>query len=155
MVTHAELTQSAGNWLKKHTNNVVIPNCPLVITELHAMGTNGEIPDVLGFNYCNSVMIEVKVSRSDFLIDKKKPHRKYGTGQFKYYCCPKDLISEDEIPSGWGLLYAVRDKGRIKISTIKLATQTPTNLEAERSILLSIIRRKNDSVKEFIKQHNI
>ena len=154
-MTHAELTQSAGNWLKKHTNNAVIPNCPLVVTELNAMGTNGEIPDVLGFNYCNSVMIEVKVSRSDFLADKKKKHRRYGTGEFKYYCCPSGLISADELPDNWGLLYADRVKERIVIQTNQLALRSEANLEAERSILLSIIRRKNKSVKEFVKSFDI
>lgn len=39
--------------------------------------THGEQPDVLGMDsWANSILIEVKVSRSDFLADKKKPWRK-------------------------------------------------------------------------------
>jgi len=34
-----------------------------------------EIPDVIGFGSGFSIVIECKVSRADFLQDKKKPHR--------------------------------------------------------------------------------
>jgi len=49
----------------------------------------------------------VKVGRSDFLADAKKPFRqisKEGIGEFRYYCCPTGPIRETELPDKWGLL---------------------------------------------------
>jgi hypothetical protein len=55
-----------------------------------------------------SIVLEAKVSRADFLADAKKPHRQpgKGLGRWRYYLCPEGLISPDELPLGWGLLYA-------------------------------------------------
>lgn len=67
-----------------------------------------EQPDVIGFNsYCNSFLGEVKVSRADYLADKKKPFRhggpEVGYGKSRAYITPKGLLSPDEIPYGWQL----------------------------------------------------
>ena len=64
--------------------------------------------DVWATNGYDSTVIEVKVSHSDFLNDQKKESRKndfFSIGNYRYYLCPKDLIKEDELPNGWGLLY--------------------------------------------------
>jgi hypothetical protein len=61
-------------------------------------------------------MIECKVSRSDFLNDKKKVSRTHpvtGMGRERFYMCPSGLIREDELPEKWGLIY-VSDKGRTR-----------------------------------------
>ena len=47
--------------------------------------------DALMFTSCSSFMIETKISRSDFLADFKKEHRKDGQGligNYRYYACP-------------------------------------------------------------------
>lgn len=67
---------------------------------------HGEQPDVLGVNmYGESILVEVKVSRSDFLSDKKKPWRQdgKGIGDKRVYLTPKGLLKPEEIPYGWQL----------------------------------------------------
>lgn len=144
-MTHKELTERAVKWLKRHSNNTKIPNCSTIASEIASNTTSGEIPDVLGWCYWTSVLIETKVSRSDFLRDFKKPFRQFadiGMGEFRYYICPKDLIKVEEVPEDWGLLYC-NEKG--KIETIKLANRQQANLQCERTILLSLVRRAKSS----------
>jgi hypothetical protein len=139
--SHKELIEIVAKWLKKHTNNAQIPNCPYIAKDLMTNTDNGEIPDVIGWNYWTSVLIEVKVSRQDFLKDQNKKFRympELGMGEFRYYCCPEGLIKEEELPEGWGLLY-LNDKN--KIDTIKIADRKESNLMCERTMLLSLIRR--------------
>lgn len=139
--SHNNLVEIAAKWLKKHKNNAVIPNCPYIAKDLTTNTYSGEIPDVIGWNYWTSVLIEVKVSRRDFLKDKKKEFRnkpELGMGEFRYYCCPEGIIKEEELPNNWGLLYLNENN---KIETIKLANQVNSNLVCERTVLLSILRR--------------
>ena len=75
----------------------------------------GESPDAFGFSGSSTQLIEVKVSRSDFLSDKKKYWRKYpehGIGKFRSYLCPEGLIEEKDLPKYWGLLW-INEKGKI------------------------------------------
>lgn len=140
-VSHDELSFIAAKWLKKHSQNILIPNCATVIIDMKTL--EQENPDVLGWNgYC-SIMIEVKVNRGDFLSDFKKPFRKFiekGVGQYRYYCCPTGLIKEDEVPENWGLLY-LNEKNKIEI--IKVAKIQKANLIAERNMLISLIKRQS------------
>jgi len=147
-ITHSELISKASKWLKRHTENSFIPNCSFILTEFVAITNTGETPDILGFSSCRSVMIEVKVNRSDFLNDKNKMFRNYedfGMGQQKFYCCPEGLIKENEIPDGWGLLYWTGKKIEIK----KNGNMQECNLKAERTMLLSIIRRLKEQLNAF------
>ena len=137
--SHDELSVIVSKWLKKHEQNILIPNCATVAIDMKTL--EQEKPDVIGWNGSCSVMIEVKVSRSDFLCDFKKPFRKNaerGVGQYRYYCCPYGLIKENEVPENWGLLY-LNDKNKIEI--IKVAEIQKSNMIAERNILISMIRR--------------
>lgn len=80
-----------------------------------------EKPDALGINSGGeSFLVEVKVSRSDFLADKKKPHRTAdkAIGNYRAYLTPKGLLSPDEIPYGWQL-WEVHGKTKPVIKTIK------------------------------------
>jgi hypothetical protein len=99
-MSHDELCNIAENWLLK------AKGCSFALTELDA--AIGEIPDSIGFRSGFSIMVECKVSRSDFLSDKKKRIRinpYLGVGKFRFYMCPTDLIKPDELPQGWGLVY--------------------------------------------------
>jgi hypothetical protein len=54
-----------------------------------------------------TVLVEVKVSKSDFLADRQKPHRaepNRGVGKYRYYMAPAGLIKVDELPNRWGLI---------------------------------------------------
>lgn len=98
-MTHAELVGRAGKWLKG-------VGCPLVFTEL--VTTQSEQPDAIGWRNrgSESYLIECKTSRSDFLADRRKPHRMVkGLGRFRYFMCPPGMITPDELPPRWGLLY--------------------------------------------------
>lgn len=139
-MTHDELVAISAKWLKSHPENLIVPNCSLIVEEMYSANLTGEIPDVIGWCSWASVVIEDKVSRADFLKDKRKGFRQIGgMGEFNYYCCPADTITVKDLPDNWGLLYCDENH---RISIIKKATKQETNLLSERSLLLSIIRRK-------------
>lgn len=143
-MTHKEIVERVKRWLKHHQQNITVPNCSFVLTELVTLNGSGEIPDVIGWNYWSSVMIEVKTSRSDFLADKNKRFKRLnnpGTGEFKFYCCPSNVIKAEELPEKYGLLYISEDK---KVFIIKPAERQGADLMTERSLLLSFIRRRNE-----------
>ena len=114
--SHAELCALAQRWLKRN-NSAGGHACDIAFSEVWS-GVSGEVPDAIGFRRRGfedgSVVVEVKVTRSDFLNDHKKPHRQSGgLGNWRYYLCPEELIQPDELPPGWGLLW-VNQRGHIK-----------------------------------------
>lgn len=99
-ISHQELNTKAANYAHRTLN------AGIVLIEHQCRGNN-EIIDVAAFRSSIVVNIEVKVSRSDFLKDKSKPHRKPGAcsmGHFRFYCCPAGVIKPEDLPEGWGLL---------------------------------------------------
>jgi len=53
--------------------------------------TTSEIPDVIGFGcWGHSVLIECKVSRTDFKRNAKK-RRKYPMGRYRFFCAPEGM----------------------------------------------------------------
>lgn len=92
-------------------------NCTKAWAEICA-GNSGEIADAYGLNSYSSVLIEVKMSISDFKADARKPHRQagQGVGDFRYYMTPKGLLTIDMLPPKWGLI-EVDDKRRCRIVT--------------------------------------
>jgi len=137
IVLHTELVALAGRWLAK--------GCKIAVTEVQTYST--ELPDCFGWQngqihwlndeyvakevgFIFTTLVEVKVSRSDFLADFKKPHRlvqKDGMGNYRYYCCPDGMIKPDELPENWGLLY--ERNGKIK--SIKTAKFVESNKSGE------------------------
>lgn len=98
--THRELVQRAGKWLLSRNYYTVL---------LERQTFSKEVPDAIGWaSLGNSAVVEVKVSRADFLADLKKPHRNSpdSFGAKRYYYCTDDVIDKDELPEGWGLIYA-------------------------------------------------
>lgn len=105
--SHAQLCDVAVKWLKR-PHSAGGPGCLIAISEV-ATGWTGEIPDAIGFSLSHwetgATVVEVKVSRSDFLADRRKPHRLVGgVGAWRYYMAPRGLIRLDELPAGWGLI---------------------------------------------------
>lgn len=135
-LTHKQLVQAAYKWLIKNGK------CGIAFKEL--VSTAGEIPDAIGFCCWRSVMIECKVTRSDFLKDKKKIHRAKGMGTYRLYCCPTGLIKLEELPPKWGLLY-VSEKQKITCAyhpeTNREANAFEKDFEAEQKLLYSALRR--------------
>lgn len=114
--SHSDLSALAVKWLRR-PNSANGHGCNISMSELKS-GWTGEIPDAIGFKllhpHSESVVVEVKTSRSDFLADRNKPHRiRGGMGNYRYFMVPQGLISPGELPSGWGLL-EVNSRGHIK-----------------------------------------
>lgn len=116
-MTHADLCDLARKWLLRQ-NSKGGHGCHTALTECRS-GWGGEMPDAIGYRAATSVtdtvVVEVKVSRADFLADAKKPHRAAGRGMgvYRYFMCPAELIQPEEVPERWGLLW-VSTSGRIE-----------------------------------------
>lgn len=112
--THADLVKIAGRWLRNTAG------CSVVLEELCAATGNGENPDAIGWYTGRTMLVECKVSRSDFLADRKKRFRanpERGLGLYRYFMAPKGLISVDELPARWGLLEV--NGGRVSVAAGK------------------------------------
>lgn len=136
---HYELCRIAAKWLRQ-PGRIDPPSCPFAAVELVTI--NQETPDVYGWNGWSTVLIEVKMSRSDFFADAKKwfrIHPEEGLGEQRFYCCPRGLIKPDEIPEKWGLLYF--ENGKIVL--VKNAERQEADYRAERKLIFSIFRREN------------
>lgn len=108
-------------------------------------GRNRESPDVIFFrNDGVTDLVEVKVSRTDFLRDKKKLFRaepEMGMGRYRYYACPEHLIEAGDLPDNWGLIW-IPEKGKpyFKVKSAKFEV----NYRRERDLLFSLMKRCND-----------
>lgn len=143
--SHRDLCLKATKHLK---NKGIHPfhKCQYVVCELERAG---ESPDAFGFGGSSSQLIEVKVSRSDFLSDKKKywrKHPEHGIGRFRSYLCPEGLIKESDLPKYWGLLW-INEKGKI-IEIVKPEAQESNHIE-ELNLIISILRREGISPRIF------
>lgn len=143
-ITHKELVQIAYKWLLNRQ-----PTCGVAFREL--VSVNREIPDAIGFTSWTSILVECKVSRADFLKDKKKAHRLTGKGmgRHRYYMCPAGLIKKEEVPEGWGLLY-VTEKRRVMVHHCPYSKTAESNilhggferdLHAENQLMYTALRR--------------
>ena len=128
---HRELCEIGAKFLKRPESSnghgchfvVIEPSCygenPDVFGVRHgAIGENEYNGVVHSFGHdVGTVLIEAKTSRSDFLVDRKKPHRinpETGVGKWRYYICPTGLIKPTELPEKWGLIY-VNGRGHCEI----------------------------------------
>lgn len=144
-MTHRELCIKASKYLK---NKSLQPyhKCQYVVCELERVG---ECPDAFGWGGCLTQLIEVKISRADFLSDKNKHWRKipdYGIGKLRSYLCPEGIIKESDLPKNWGLLYLL-ENGKIK--EIKQAEFQESNTNEEINLITSILRREGITPKIF------
>lgn len=137
-MTHRKLCELGAKWLFKNDNWHL--NCPFVCCELVCVG-GAENPDILGLRGTGSILIEVKVSRADFLRDKKKECRREdchnAVGHSRYYLAPKGLIKVEELPGKWGLIEY--DAG---FEVVKLSESFKENHEVLHHYMLSILRRE-------------
>ena len=113
VLTHRMICDLAVKWLQRPKSRGG-PGCQFAFSESRG-AWEGEIPDAIGFRAGvfneASVLVEVKVSRSDFLADMKKPHRidpAKGMGAYRYIMAPEGLIEVSELPAKWGLVEVTR-----------------------------------------------
>lgn len=110
-MTHSDLCEMAVRFLQNNGFNVAFGD------RFQSRNGTGEQPDAIGFRSGISYLIEAKVSRSDFLADKKKWFRQQpekGMGDWRFFLSPPDIISSEDLPAGWGLLH-VKGKRVFKV----------------------------------------
>lgn len=112
-MTHDEIAEWGAKRIVSMGYPIALANCTSAMM--------GEQPDILGMDYsADSIVGEVKVSRSDFFADKKKPWRKdgQGMGKCRFFLTPKGLLKPEEIPYGWQL-WEVHGKSKPILKVIK------------------------------------
>jgi hypothetical protein len=152
-MTHAKLVLAAVRWLRRY-------RCGVVLSEQACI--SGEMPDAIGWKRaCHSVLVECKVSRSDFIADRAKSFRQKpdtGVGCERYYLAQQGLIRTEELPTGWGLLEICgREIERVKCSAKNL--RSAVGFENEMNLLLASLRRveiriEPESITDFLKWKN-
>ncbi|CAB3845420.1 MULTISPECIES: hypothetical protein [Achromobacter] len=146
---HQRLVSAGERWLKRQ-------GFAVVASELATTGC-AEQADVIGFRSTCSALVEAKASRSDFLVDRKKPHRKEGgLGVYRFFISPPDVVAITDLPPGWGLLHL--EGKRILVARGPTGNIWPAygstvgdwhtfqhapDEAAERAVLYSIARRRS------------
>jgi len=152
-MTHAQLVEKAVRWLRSY-------RCGVVLSEQAC--ASGEMPDAIGWKKaCHSVLLECKVSRADFLVDREKPWRQKperGVGNERFYLTLPGLITVDELPQGWGLLEYARGRIEMVHSSLK-NLRTAVGFRYEMNLLLASLRRvevriEPQSITDFLKWKN-
>jgi len=145
-MTHKQAVRRIGNWLKNSRQ----PRCNIVVAELSTMCH--ETPDVIGFHGAGgSILVECKVSRSDFLSDKTKSFRNYpefGMGDVRYFAAPPSIIFPDDDLGNWGQL-------EIREHQIRVVREPKPQAACKRSevkLLMSAIRRLEISTAVFVRE---
>ena len=152
-MTHAQLVEKAVRWLRYY-------RCGVVLSEQAC--ANGEMPDAIGWKgQHHSVLVECKVSRADFLVDRAKPFRmkpERGVGSERFYLTPAGLVKVEELPAGWGLL-EVRGKFVEMAHPSEKNLRTAAGFRCEMNLLLASLRRvevriEPQSITDFLKWKN-
>lgn len=105
---HIQLIELGVRWMQMNGFGVVS-------TDLGFIGHGAcARPDVLAFRSTCSAILITKRTRKEFLADANNPWRSEapGLGVYRFYLCPEGVITPDEVPARWGLLYEV--KGKVK-----------------------------------------
>ncbi|TAL63686.1 MAG: hypothetical protein EPN79_16155 [Burkholderiaceae bacterium] len=146
-LTHDQLCDRGATWLRS------TGGCPIVLREFSCQLT--EQPDVLGLRHAgrDSLLIECKASRSDFLADKRKPHRSQSAatalGSYRWYLCEPDVIRIEDLPERWGLLYVTGRRIRLMAGADPRRTYWPPDTDTwrwpagagELTVMFSMLRR--------------
>ena len=153
VMTHPQLVEKAVRWLRSY-------RCGVVLSEQACV--SGEMPDAIGWKQaCHSVLVECKITRSDFLADREKPFRQKperGVGSERFYLTPPALIKLEELPTGWGLLEYRR--GHIEmLQPSAMSLRTAVGFRYEMNLLLASLRRvevriEPQSITDFLKWKN-
>jgi len=143
--THKEGVKRVAAWLSG-TKRMAVVMAERVVTACT------ETPDAIAWSgRGESILVEVKVSRSNFHADKAKIFRRdedYGVGTFRYFAAPAGILKPEDLPEGWGLLaihqYQIRE---LVAPAVKSA-----NRVNEVAMLVSAIRRLELAATVFVRQ---
>jgi hypothetical protein len=154
-VTHHQLVRLAEQWLRRNYR------CGIVLSEQSC--ASGETPDVIGWKgKCRSVLVECKISRTDFLADQEKPFRRdpsLGMGCERFYLVPVGLIAQAELPKKWGLLECKGREVRLAVRPCRNSQRSEAGLMWEMNLLLASLRRvevriEPQTITDFLKWKN-
>ena len=135
--------------------------CGIILSEQYC--ATGEVSDVIGWKgSCQSVVVECKVSRSDFLADATKPFRlkpEEGLGSRRFYMAPAGMIAREELPRHWGLLECKGRQVQMSVKPGKQDLRSAVGLMKEMNLLLASLRRvevriEPQTITEFLKWKN-
>lgn len=139
--THRQLEESGAKWLAK---SGYWWSCKRIAIEPTSPGS--ERPDVIGFAYGNSHVIECKTSRADFLRDFHKPWRTAGDkpmGACRWWLCEEGLITRDDLEGcGDGLLWRTADGDIQVIKDPFRRAEEERNMMGEFCILYSMLSKE-------------
>ena len=153
-MTHAQLVKRAIEWLRSY-------RCGIVLSE--QICSTGEAPDAIGWKHpCRSVVVECKVSRSDFYADRFKPSRQnpeMGLGCERFYMTPHNLINADELPKCWGLLECSGRQIKMVVKPSRKSQRGEIGFMAEMNLLLASLHRvqlriEPQTITEFLSWKN-
>ncbi|QNJ59170.1 coil containing protein [Vibrio phage vB_ValS_PJ32] len=153
---HSKLCEIGRKWALRAPSSKG-GNMHLSFTEIGCQSVK-ENPDVFALHSSGeTIILEAKASRSDFLADKKKPFRANpdtGMGDFRYYICPKEVIKEEDLSgTKWGLIWVSPGgkctvvRGHVLNRNIRLREENDQrwrcvkNKEAENDLILSLLIR--------------
>lgn len=156
-MTHDTLCDIAVKWLLRPLS-AKGPNCKVAFKEVADVGA-AERADAWGTGWgwnAASTLVEVKMSRSDFFADRKKPHRQAGAlalGDYRYFMCPEGVIDLTDLPDRWGLLW-VNARGHVKVKAGHLLPLLKSNIggrtESETWRFAEADKRKECSVLAYM-----
>lgn len=134
---HYQLCCLGAKWMRR----LKYSNYKYVAVEL--VCTSAENPDVWGTNGFESMIIEVKTSKADFIKDRLKfirnpQNKRFAMGNYRYYLMPSGLVPIENIPENWGLL----EWDGKQITLRKSAPFQECENRCELSLLCSIMRRE-------------
>lgn len=160
-LNHKDLVVLAERWARQQGFHVTAPEMTIIKTP--------EIPDLIAFNSSGSIMIECKVSRSDFLIDKKKPWRQpnQGMGNYRLYIAPEGIIKPEDLTKmeeqlgcpRWGLLEVTPKKKIIEKVVPIYGFSNPSHYVRMRELMETIPHAYgedgefNEMAKEQLEKH--
>ena len=142
MMTHKDLVIRAKQWL------LSTGRCRLALAEPRIIWTCEE-PDAIGWKgRDDSVVIECKMSRKDFLKDRKKPCTRLQCrlGKYRYYMAPKGVLKADDMPEGWGLLEVCGERIFLRVAPA-LFRSPERNITAEIALLVAATQCRSMSMK--------
>lgn len=154
-MTHASLVERAVAWLRTQYR------CGIVLSE--QVCASGEVPDAIGWKGKNrSVVVECKISRSDFLADRNKPWRanpEIALGSERLYMAPAGLIRPEDLPSCWGLLECSGRRTTLVVKPSRKDLRSTGGFMNEMNLLLASLRRveiriEPQTITDFLKWKN-
>jgi len=152
-MTHEKLVTKAVAWLRAY-------GCGVVLSEQSC--ASGETPDAIGWKRgCHSLIVECKITRSDFLADQEKPFRckpEKAMGCERFYLTPAGLLRLEELPAGWGLL-ELRGRSVEVVCASSKKLRSSAGFRHEMNLLLASLRRvevriEPQSITDFLKWKN-